>query len=446
MAIRVQVPGHGIIEFPDGMSQDEMRAAIQSLDAPKAASPSVDAALDAAPSARGAVAQAIGALAAPIGGLKTLRMVGRMLKGGAETAASHPIETGALIGGAAAVPLTGGASLPAALAASGLGGAGGAGLGLIGAAATGAESVPSTPAGVVGEMAKQGAIQAGAEATGRVGSNVLTRGAERLYQSALRPIQALREQYPGLVRSGLDRAAVVSEGGADRIANLRRASTAQANQLVAQAPPQAVPAAQIMPGLATAVRQVQDLPVKRGMLRAIGDYGRQFIAEHPTPLSLPDVQGMVRSSDRNLNRAYRSALDRGDLPAAGATKAEMGLMGEARQVLRDRVPGLKEQNANTQALYGLEKGIKRRVGTVKGFQPFGMQHFLNAGIGAGAGYASGNREKGIGTFLALEGLANPTTGSIAAIGADRLARAPLADAIRAAILARLSRTGSDTQQ
>jgi hypothetical protein len=39
MPIRVQVPGHGIVEFPDGTPQDEMAKALSSLSAPASAPP-----------------------------------------------------------------------------------------------------------------------------------------------------------------------------------------------------------------------------------------------------------------------------------------------------------------------------------------------------------------------------------------------------------------------
>src|SRR4051794_35800017 len=62
-------------------------------------------------------------------------------------AKAHPVETGATLGAAAAVPFTGGGSLAALgplvpIAAAGLGGAGGAGLGMIAGGMTGAD-VPS---------------------------------------------------------------------------------------------------------------------------------------------------------------------------------------------------------------------------------------------------------------------------------------------------------------
>ena len=71
-------------------------------------------------------------------------------------ASEHPVETGAMAGGIAAVPLTGGASIPAAAAAAGLGGAG---LGLIAKAARGDADTPQTAGDMLTQMGTQGAIQ-----------------------------------------------------------------------------------------------------------------------------------------------------------------------------------------------------------------------------------------------------------------------------------------------
>lgn len=108
----------------------------------------------------------------------------------------HPAQAGAMAGGIAAVPLTGGASMLPAMAAAGLGGAGGAGLGMIAGAAAGSPNIPSTPGGVLGTMASQGAQQAGMEGVGQVAPAML-RGSMRLMQSALKPTQSLANARPG---------------------------------------------------------------------------------------------------------------------------------------------------------------------------------------------------------------------------------------------------------
>lgn len=354
---------------------------------------------------------------------------------------AHPTEIGAMAGGIAAVPLTGGASLLPAVAAAGLGGAGGAGLGMLAGAAGGSPNLPSTAGGVIRTMGVQGATQAGAELGGRAISAGLKAGAGRLYQSVLKPTVAARREFPNLVQTGLENAVPVSKGGVDKAGELVGASKAAADQLVADAAAQpgaaVIDPKQAVSGITSAVKGVKDLPVARPQMKAIGDYGRQYLAEHPRPLSLTEAQQAVRATDRFFDPAYRATMDRGNAITSGHTAAALGINGETRNMLRTAVPGLKAQNANTSALAGLKEAIERRAGEQGNRSAIGMQHLINAGIGAGAGELGG-REKGIGTFLAMEALTNPAAASQVAFGAAQASRVPTQQAIRAALLALMS--------
>jgi hypothetical protein len=353
----------------------------------------------------------------------------------------HPAEIGAIAGGIAAVPLTGGTSLLAGMAAAGLGGAGGAGLGMLAGAAADSPNLPNTAGGVIRTMGEQGATQAGAEAGGRAISGALKAGASRLYQSALAPTVALRSEYPNLVKTGLEQAVPVSKGGLEKAGALKGASMQQANDLVSAAAHQpnaaTIDPTQAVGGITGAVQDARGLPVARPTMRAIGDYARSYLAEHPRPLTLTDAHEAVRATDRHFNSAYRATLDRGNPITSGQTAAAVGINDATRQLLRDAVPGLQAQNANTQALAGLEKGLERRTGNIGNWMPFGMRHAINAGLGVGAGEISGSRKGGAGTFLLLEALSNPNVASRLAIGAAKSAGAPYAQLIRAALLGQM---------
>lgn len=83
----------------------------------------------------------------------------------------NPVETGAVVGGTLAMPLTGGASLPAALAAAGLGSAGGAGVGL--AAEQLASGKPRDTSDVLTQMGVHGLLGTAGEGAGRLTSGAL---------------------------------------------------------------------------------------------------------------------------------------------------------------------------------------------------------------------------------------------------------------------------------
>jgi hypothetical protein len=105
--------------------------------------------------------------------------------------------------------------------------------------------------------------------------------------------------------------------------------------------------------------------------------------------------------------------------------------------LRQAVPGLKEQNAKTQALAGVKEAVERRTGQQSNLSPIPMRHLISAGLGGSVG-AIGGTDKGMETFAASELLSNPSTGSRIAIGMNRASGAPWNQAVRAALLALLA--------
>lgn len=352
----------------------------------------------------------------------------------------HPAETGAMVGGMAAVPLTGGASLLPAMAAAGLGGAGGAGLGMIAGAVGGSPNIPTTSGGVLRTMGEQGALQAGAEAGGRAVQGVLRSGAGRLYQSVLKPTLAARIENPNLVKTALQNAIPVSAGGVDKAGQLIGDSMGKADALVQDAaslPNTGIDPRRAVGGITQAVKDVRGLPVARPQMQAIGDYGRQYLAEHPGPLSLPDAQASVRATDKFYNPAYRATMDRGNPITSGQTAAALGINNETRGLLRDAVPGLKGQNAVTQGLAGVRDAVERRTGQLGNNSVMGMQHAINAGVGGLVGTTEGGKS-GLGTFAAMEALTNPAIASRLAIGAFKGASFPMSQAMRAALLAQLA--------
>lgn len=358
-------------------------------------------------------------------------------KGVARTISAHPVETAAMVGGAIAAPLTGGTSLLPAMAAAGLGGAGGAGVGLMAKAVRGDADTPNTPLGVAEEMGKQGVTQGLMEGGGRLVSGALRMAGRRLYQSALAPTVAMRAENPNLITAGLEHAIPVSKGGEQKALDLMLASKGSADQLVADAA--AAPGApmvdprQAVGGIAKAVSQVRDLPVARPQMRAIGDYGRQYLSEHPGPMSLTVAQRAVRATDKFYDATYRATMDRGNPITSGQAAAAVGINDATRGLLRDAVPGLQQQNATTSDLMGLTEALGRRTGNLANRMPVGMSHLVNAGI-AGATGAATDKSKGVGTFLALEGVNNPYIASQLAIQGSRAASVPFQQLVRAAVM------------
>lgn len=303
----------------------------------------------------------------------------------------------------------------------------------------------------------QGAGQAAADVAGRAVGAGLKAGAGRLYQSVLKPTIAARAQYPTLVQTALDAAIPVSKGGAEKAAGLVTRSKDAADALVANRENsvlQRLPnGAAIDPqeiyanAVSKAATKGQDLAVGRAAFqKAAGDAGDQFLAENPEPLSLSATQQQIRTGDRFLNKAYRAAIDRGDTVTSGDLAGRMGVNDAQRAALLNRVPGLAEQNANTQALQGVRKAVERRVGGLGNNSPVGMQHLINAGLGTAVG-GVGGKERGAETFLLMEALTNPAVASRLAIAAGQAGSSSAsAQAVRQALLGLMASHAVEGQQ
>jgi len=149
------------------------------------------------------------------------------------TIKNNPVSAGAIAGGLAAAPMTAGASLLPAMAASGLGAAGGAGLGLI------AEQLgtgkPRTAGSVAGTMAAEGAMGAAGEGIGRGLATIAGKVAPHLSRAILKPSKALQREYgqDELIESFLKEGVPV--GQSEKVGASAKASAGQADQMIADA-------------------------------------------------------------------------------------------------------------------------------------------------------------------------------------------------------------------
>lgn len=401
MPTKVHLPDGRVVNFPDGMPPDQIQAAVAKLAPPTEERTWTDTAVDALPT---------------IGGM-----------------------AGGLIGSMAGMGV---GSVPLAVGGAAIGGAGGEGFRQAIQALRGKET-PQGPGQALTGIGTQAAVQGGAEALGQGVGRLLSKAGGALYRKALSPTKVLRAENPHLIETGLQHAIPVSSGGLDKVSLLKNESRAAADNLVQHVASQPnapmIDPKQAVGGITRAVEQVRDLPVARPQMQAIGDYGRAYLREHPRPLTLPQAQQSVRATDKFYNPAYRATMDRGNAVTSGNAAAALGINDETRNLLRQAVPGLQAQNANTQALAGLKEAVKQRTENVGNWSVSGMRHAINAGVSGGVG-AVGGKDKGLETFAIMEALSNPHSASRLAIAADRLGAHPAAsaNAIRTALLALMS--------
>jgi hypothetical protein len=342
------------------------------------------------------------------------KMLGDAVMGAGKAAINNPVQSLAILGGMAAAPLTGGASIPASMAAAGLGAAGGAGIGSIVNAARGGANGPTSASGVAKTMATEGALGATGEGVGQGIGRILKAGGKLVYKTALRPSKGLQREFGDVAETGLKRGAIVSEGGLDKVTAQRGASATKARQMVADAeaagaPP--IPTKEVAGSLKDVMREGrQEVQLGRPDPRppVVGRL-RAFAAQHPNGIPLTKAQGLKEKAQDLATRAYR-AEDLGhpinDLSAAADQAQAAGL----QKGIEARVPGVGEQNANTRELIGLSRALED---------------------------ATQRNVPGVGSLRSLLGDFIPSVSSGLGIAADRASGMPFNNALKAALIAAL---------
>lgn len=245
-----------------------------------------------------------------------------------EYAYKHPVQAGAAIGGVAAAPFSGGASLIPAMAASGLGAAGGAGLGSIVSAAMGREDTPATATDVAKTMATEGALGAAGEGMGRAVAAMgrpLMRGAVSAYERMLKPNKAALEGMTGMGKTLQERSANVarellndpngqiSKAGANRFADATAGIQQQVDDLVTA-----------NPEARGSTRHLADeLNARRGTFGnqwAPGGDTRAYNAVADEVLNNPKVTKILRAvKDTSVEQALGMAPNASEVVEAGRT-------------------------------------------------------------------------------------------------------------------------------
>lgn len=168
------------------------------------------------PKKAAAIVRASGTAQAPeapkgdLGRFGGYKQIGDAVISAGKYALDHPVQAGATLGGFAAAPFTGGASVVAA----GLGAAGGAGLGEI---VDQFRHGPKSPAQVATSMATEGAAGAAGQGIANGAAQLLKAGGKLVYKAALRPSMGLQREFGDVAATGLREGAPVGEGGAKKI-------------------------------------------------------------------------------------------------------------------------------------------------------------------------------------------------------------------------------------
>lgn len=313
-------------------------------------------------------------------------------KSAVQYAGDHPTETGAMLGGLAAMPATGGLSALPALGLTGLAGAGGAGFGMLAGALGGSkEQPPTTIPDALKRIAVQGATQATGEGLGRV-----TRGAGNLLMNEIVPSD-IAKAFPTVnIGETLNARGIVptTARGAAKAETLRNAAAGRAQSLADDATAKGTPGItrrDLAPFLARAERQAgnEEKAGAPGGMQEIDDrLNALFDAQFPFgDVPLKDAPGVTRAL-QDEGAIVRKQLDAGNRPTnLGGVTAD-SLASGVRRTAADRIPGYDAANKQTQELVAAARTADRlknapiRLG--------GMSSRIASGAAGAGGLATGD--------------------------------------------------------
>lgn len=286
-----------------------------------------------------------------------------------------------------------------------------------------------------GEAAKRAAIQGTIggiiPGAGMAAEKVLRGGATRLMQSALKPTQAVLEEYrttpTKLVKTLLDEGVNVTQGGLTKLQGLLQATNQEIREAVRNAPgmiPKERVAAQVASTASRAAKQVNP----KSDLKAVGKVVEDFM-DHPVykgDLTVAEAQALKQGTYRQIGAKYGEQ-------AAASTEAQKALARGLKEEIAAEVPTIQALNARDSQLMAATDAVGRRVAQAGNRDPVGFAWVTQAPV----------------TFLAALMDRSPVVKSMLAHGmyksASQATKVP-ESAIRAAVAAIASRADNQETQ
>lgn len=343
MPKRVDVPGLGIVEFPDSMSDDDIGKALSAQSAPKT---SVNPTLRQHPLA------ALGD-----------KVVGWLPAAGGMA--------GGLIGAAGGtVAGMGVGGVPGAIGGAALGQAAGEAARQIARFGSG-QPTPQTAGQAAGQIGTQGLIGAASELTGQGIGAGMAAAAPKIMQSALKPTLTTLKEYgttaPKLVKTLLDEGINVTEGGLAKLQNIFTATNKEIHDAVANATGAIDPKSVAARALQTAGRVSKQVNPTAD-LKAVGDTVEEFL-QHPiykgAPMTPAEAQAMKIGTYQQIGKKY------GEVSSA-SIETQKALARGLKEDIAAEVPKIAELNAKDSSIMAAMDAVGRRVAVAGNRDPVGF--------------------------------------------------------------------------
>ena len=378
---RVHLPDGRIVNFPDGMSEQDITAAMQEIAKPAEAKPAGGGIVDALPSILG---------------------TGFSLAGGSK-------------------------ALPTGMLLSALGGAAGEGVRQVVRSAQGKwDQVPATMGDRVKAMGREAVGQGGLEGLGRGAAKIVTPVAKAAYGLAMRPAKALQKEYGlrTLINQGFQDKVLPSALGEGRAGRLvgesRDAATAIANKSETPINLPRVLQRATDDQTARATREMATAGITPPTDKIATQVGN-VLASNPETVTPGQLLTLRRGADDIANPAFKAARmpgGAGRVPAGTEASVARSMANAERQTLDDVLgKQWKTTNATTRARSGVMQATKDAA-----TRPNMAQNLLAGGVGLGSVGTGGDYGDAAKNALIFRTMFSPTALAGTAFAAPTVAK------------------------
>lgn len=239
-------------------------------------------------------------------------------------------------------------------------------------------------------------------------------GAERLYESALKPGPRSNTlaDVRGMVRTGLDEGIPVSAGGVRKLGETQSRLSADVANSIASTPAPPINKFKVASRLTDSVQKFANQVNPEADLGALSDVGNEFIRNAPNDIPTTLAQDMKQGTYRQLKDSSFGEMRR------ATVEGQKSLARGLKEELEARYPDIKGMNERNGRLFKLQPELESAVNRNANRNMLG---FATPIIGLGTEMMTGSAPAAIAATAAKE-LMTPAVKSRLAIALSRVAK------------------------
>jgi len=239
---------------------------------------------------------------------------------------------------------------------------------------------PLSTLGNIAGTALEGTVAGFGEKTiANVGTQLmrpLVRRAAKIYQSALKPSQALLKKSPAVVKTGLDEGIRVSKGGAVKLKGIMDDIGEEIGKVIDSgvADNKSIAKDKLLPYL-DEIREYlgQSLGGKQ-LVKEVDDLAKTIINDLPETLNVRLAQEFKKNTQGLVSKYY-------DKMAPVAIETKKQLARGLKEEIAKAVPQIRSLNARDSKLFGLDEALEKALGRIGNKNLIGLGDLFALGSG-----------------------------------------------------------------